>query len=431
MFFNTFLGIKLRKFVTQIIIIFGFILITIYVIKIKNPISKNNKTSSEVIFEQESFNETLLKKRKKQSAPILKVKIKYGDTLEKILRNNNFKNDEIFDAIKETKKVFNPKNIVNGQTIIIKYQLTNKKKEKKIESISLPLEFNKSVLLERIEEKFLAKIVSEKTIKRVIKKKGFITDSLYLSALRSGVDVKTITETIRIFSFSVDFQRDIWPKDTFEILYEEELLKYNKSKKDPGNILYANLVLKSGVSLKLYRFENEKKEIEYFDETGKSAQKLLMKTPIDGARISSGYGKRRHPILGYNVAHRGVDFAAPKGTPIYAAGNGIIEEKGRKGAYGKYIRIRHANNYKTAYAHLSKFAKTSGRVKQGQTIGYVGSTGRSTGPHLHYEIIRNGKRINPQKLKLPSGKKLKGSELKLFLEKKNKIDRRLDNLDVY
>ena len=430
MFFNTFLGIKLRKFVTQIIIIFGFILITIYVIKIKNPISKNNKTSSEVIFEQESFNETLLEKRKKQSAPILKVKIKYGDTLEKILRNNNFNNDEIFDAIKETKKVFNPKNIVQGQTILIKYQLINKKK-KKIESITVPLEFNKKFLLETSEGKFLAKIVSEKTIKRVIKRNGFITDSLYLSALRSGVDVKTITETIRIFSFSVDFQRDIWPKDTFEILYEEELLKYDTTRKESGNILYANLALKSGISLKLYRFENEKGEIEYFDETGKSAQKLLMKTPIDGARISSGYGKRKHPILGYNVAHRGVDFAAPKGTPVYAAGNGSIEEKGRKGAYGKYIRIRHANNYKTAYAHLSKFAKTSGRVKQGQTIGYVGSTGRSTGPHLHYEIIKNGKRINPQRLKLPSGKKLKGKELKIFLEEKNKIDRRLDNLDIY
>ena len=240
MFFNTFLGIKLRKFVTQIIIIFGFILITIYVIKIKNPISKNNKTSSEVIFEQESFNEILLKKRKKQSAPILKVKIKYGDTLEKILRNNNFNNDEIFDAIKETKKIFNPKNIVHGQTIVIKYQLTNKKK-KKIESISIPLEFNKNFLLESSEGKFLAKIVSKKTIKRVIKKNGFITDSLYLSALRSGIDVKTITATIRIFSFSIDFQRDIWPKDTFEILYEEELLKYDTTKKESRNILYATL----------------------------------------------------------------------------------------------------------------------------------------------------------------------------------------------
>ena len=360
----------------------------------------------------------------------MKVKIKYGDTLEKILRNNNFNNDEIFDAIKETKKVFNPKNIVHGQTIEIKYQLTNKNK-KKIESISVPLEFNKNFLLESSEGKFLAKIVSKKTIKRVIKKNGFITDSLYLSALRSGIDVKTITATIRIFSFSVDFQRDIWPKDTFEILYEEELLKYDTTKKESRNILYANLVLKSGVSLKLYRFENEKGEIEYFDETGKSAQKLLMKTPIEGARISSGYGKRKHPILGYNVAHRGVDFAAPKGTPVYAAGDGSIEEKGRKGAYGKYINIRHANNYKTAYAHLSKFAKTSGRVKQGQIIGYVGSTGRSTGPHLHYEIIKNGKRINPQRLKLPSGKKLKGKELKIFLEEKNKIDRRLDNLDIY
>ena len=210
------------------------------------------------------------------------------------------------------------------------------------------------------------------------------------------------------------------------------MLKHDTLKKESRNVLYANLVLKSGASLKLYRFTEKSGNTEYFDETGKSAQKLLMKTPIDGARISSGFGRRKHPILGYNVAHRGVDFAAPKGTPIYAAGNGTIEIKGRKGAYGKYILIRHANGFKTAYAHLSKFKKIpGGRVKQGRIIGYVGSTGRSTGPHLHYEILKNGKRINPQKLKLPSGKKLKGNELNLFIEEKNRIERRLDNLDVY
>ena len=236
---------------------------------------------------------------------------------------------------------------------------------------------------------------------------------------------------IGIFSFSVDFQRDIWPKDTFEILYEEELLKYDKSKKESGNVLYASLVLKSGVSLKLYKFTTKSGDTKYFDERGKSAQKLLMKTPIDGARISSSFGKRKHPILGYNVAHRGIDFAAPKGTPIYAAGNGTIEIKKKNGSYGKYILIRHANRFKTAYAHLSKYAKTSGKVTQGQVIGYVGSTGRSTGSHLHYEIIKNGKRINPKTLKLPSGKKLKGDELEIFMEEKNKIERRLDNLDVY
>ena len=429
MLFNTFLGAKLRKFLSQIIVIFTCIIVAIILIQEKQNSSLNNSKESEIIFDKETFNERLVSKRKKQSAPSITFKVQKGDTIEKILKKNNFLNTEIIEAIKETKKVYNPKNIIAGQKILVKYQIINQ--QKKIESIYIPLEFGKNFLLEKSNEEFIAKIIYEETINKITKKSGVITDSLYLSALRSKVDIKTITEVIRIFSFSVDFQRDIWPKDTFEILYEEEILKYDKTKKNSKNVLYANLVL-NGDSLKLYRFETKDNNVEYFDEKGKSAQKLLMKTPIDGARLSSGYGKRRHPILGYDVKHRGVDFAAPTGTPIYAAGNGVIEMKQRNGAYGKYIRIRHINGFKTAYAHLSKYAKIKGgKVKQGQIIGYVGSTGRSTGPHLHYEIIKNGKRINPQTLKLPSGKKLKKEELQAFLEKKNKIDRRLDSLDVY
>jgi murein DD-endopeptidase MepM/ murein hydrolase activator NlpD len=230
----------------------------------------------------------------------------------------------------------------------------------------------------------------------------------------------------------VDFQRDVWRNDNFEILYEEEFIKYDKANKNLGKILFANLELQSLGSLKLYRFESDKGKIEYFDENGKSAKKLLMKTPIDGARLSSGFGMRKHPIRGYMKKHQGVDFAAPTGTPIYAAGDGIIEMKQRYKGYGKYIRIRHANGFKTAYGHMSKFNKTpSGRVKQGSIIGYVGSTGNSTGPHLHYEVLKNNIRINPQKLKLPSGRKLKGDELQRFIETKNLIYRKLDNLGVY
>ena len=186
-----------------------------------------------------------------------------------------------------------------------------------------------------------------------------------------------------------------------KITNEEEFIKYNKANKNLGKILFANLELQSLGSLKLYRFESDKGKIEYFDENGKSAKKLLMKTPIDGARLSSGFGMRKHPIRGYMKKHKGVDFAAPKGTPIYAAGDGVIEMKQRYKGYGKYILIRHANNFKTAYGHMSKFNKTpGGRVKQGKIIGYVGSTGNSTGPHLHYEVLKNNIRINPQKLKL-------------------------------
>tara|TARA_Y100000590_G_scaffold241116_1_gene271115 strand:- start:1634 stop:2923 length:1290 start_codon:yes stop_codon:yes gene_type:complete len=429
MIFNTFIGLKLKKIITQISVFIASI--TIFFLLIDKNSDKNDKNieNSEIIYNKNEFNDKLIKKRVRQTAPVIKIKVKSGDTLEKILINSGFENEEIVKLIKETKKKFDPKNLIIGKEITIKYQETDKKS---VNSIFIPLEFNKNFYLQKIDNKYVAEISSKKTQIRLVKKKGFISDSLYLSGLRAGVNNKAINEMISIFSFSVDFQRDIWRNDNFEIFYEEEFIKYEKSKKNLGKILFASLDLQSLGSLKLFRFESEKGGIEFFDENGKSAKKLLMKTPIDGARLSSGFGMRKHPILGYNVKHRGVDFAAPTGTPIYAAGDGIIEKKGWNGAYGKYIRIRHANNFKTAYAHLSKFNKLpSGRVKQGKIIGFVGTTGRSTGPHLHYEILKNGKRINPQKLKLPSGRKLKGQELQNFIEQKNVIYRKMDNLGVY
>ena len=431
MLFNTFIGLKLKKIITQLAIF--FIVIIIFFLLIQN---KNNKLNTkienvEIIYEKNEFNNELIKKRVKQVAPSLKIKVKSGDTLEKILKKNGFQNQEIFEVIKETKKIFNPKNLIVGKKITIKYE-NKEKNNKSINSIFIPLEFNKNFYLEKIDENYIAEITSKKTQKSLIKKKGFITDNLYLSGLREGINKKAINEMIGMFSFSVDFQRDIWRNDSFEILYEEEFIKYDKEKKNLGKILYANLTLQSVDSLKLYRFESDNRKIEYFDENGKSAKKLLMKTPIDGARLSSGFGMRKHPIRGYMKKHKGVDFAAPKGTPIYAAGDGVIEMKQRYKGYGKYILIRHANNFKTAYGHMSKFNKTpGGRVKQGKIIGYVGSTGNSTGPHLHYEVLKNNIRINPQKLKLPSGRKLKGDELQRFIETKNTIYRKMDNLGVY
>ena len=431
MLFNTFIGLKLKKIITQLAIF--FIVIIIFFLLIQN---KNNKLNTkienvEIIYEKNEFNNELVKKRVKQAAPTLKINVKSGDTLEKILKKIGFENQEIFEVIKETKKKFNPKNLIIGKEITIKYE-NKEKNNKSINSIFIPLEFNKNFYLEKIDENFVAEITSKKTQKRLVQKKGFISDNLYLSGLRMGIDKKAINEMIAIFSFSVDFQRDVWRNDNFEVLYEEEFIKYNKANKNLGKILFANLELQSLGSLKLYRFESDKGKIEYFDENGKSAKKLLMKTPIDGARLSSGFGMRKHPIKGYMKKHQGVDFAAPTGTSIYAAGDGIIEMKQRYKGYGKYIRIRHANGFKTAYGHISKFNKTpSGRVKQGSVIGYVGSTGNSTGPHLHYEVLKNNIRINPQKLKLPSGRKLKGDELQRFIETKNLIYRKLDGLDVY
>ena len=431
MLFNTFIGLKLKKIITQLAIF--FIVIIIFFLLIQN---KNNKLNTkienvEIIYEKNEFNNELVKKRVKQAAPTLKINVKSGDTLEKILKKIGFENQEIFEVIKETKKKFNPKNLIIGKEITIKYE-NKEKNNKSINSIFIPLEFNKNFYLKKIDENFVAEITSKKTQKRLVQKKGFISDNLNLSGLRMGIDKKAINEMIAIFSFSVDFQRDVWRNDNFEVLYEEEFIKYNKANKNLGKILFANLELQSLGSLKLYRFESDKGKIEYFDENGKSAKKLLMKTPIDGARLSSGFGMRKHPIKGYMKKHQGVDFAAPTGTSIYAAGDGIIEMKQRYKGYGKYIRIRHANGFKTAYGHISKFNKTpSGRVKQGSVIGYVGSTGNSTGPHLHYEVLKNNIRINPQKLKLPSGRELKGDELQRFIETKNLIYRKLDGLGVY
>ena len=428
---NSFFGLKLKKLITQLAIFFIVITIFFLLIQTKNGKKHENFGNTEIIYEKNEFNNELIKKRVKQVAPSLKIKVKSGDTLEKILKKNGFQNQEIFEVIKETKKIFNPKNLIVGKEITIKYE-NKEKNNKSINSIFIPLEFNKNFYLEKIDENYIAEITSKKTQKSLIKKKGFITDSLYLSGLREDVNKKAINEMIGMFSFSVDFQRDIWRNDSFEILYEEEFIKYDKSNKNLGKILYANLELQSIGSLKLFRFESDNKKIEYFDENGKSAKKLLMKTPIDGARLSSGFGMRKHPIRGYMKKHKGVDFAAPKGTPIYAAGDGVIEMKQRYKGYGKYILIRHANNFKTAYGHMSKFNKTpGGRVKQGKIIGYVGSTGNSTGPHLHYEVLKNNIRINPQKLKLPSGRKLKGDELQRFIETKNTIYRKMDNLGVY
>jgi len=431
MLFNTFIGLKLKKIIAQLAIFFIAIIVFFLLIQNKNDKMNTKIENVEIIYEKNEFNNELVKKRIKQTAPSLKINVKSGDTLEEILKKIGFENQEIFEVIKETKKTFDPKNLIVGKEITIKYE-NKEKNNKSINSIFIPLEFNKNFYLEKIDENFVAKITSEKTRKRLVKKKGFISDSLYLSGLRAGIDKKALNEMIAIFSFSVDFQRDVWRNDSFEILYEEEFIKYDKAKKNLGKILFANLELQSLGSLKLFRFKSDNGKIEYFDENGKSAKKLLMKTPIDGARLSSGFGMRKHPIRGYMKKHQGVDFAAPKGTPIYAAGDGVIEMKQRYKGYGKYIRIRHANNFKTAYGHMSKFNKTpSGRVKQGSIIGYVGSTGNSTGPHLHYEVLKNNIRINPQKLKLPSGRKLKDTELQRFIEKKNLIYRKLDDLGVY
>lgn len=287
--------------------------------------------------------------------------------------------------------------------------------QKSLTEITMVIDPIKSVYVQKDGDSYKAEIKEKDVVKRTYAGTTEIQTSLYGSAARSGIPSQIIGKMIRMYSFSVDFQRDIRRDDKIEILYDV----YETEDGDAvryGDILYANLSV-SGKNIPLYRYENSEGRSGYYDKDGKSIKKTLMRTPVDGARMSSGFGMRRHPVLGYNKMHKGVDFAAPIGTPIYAAGDGVIEEVGRKGAYGNYIRVRHTSSLKTAYAHMHKFAKgmrKGSRVQQGEVIGYVGSTGRSTGPHLHFEVVLNGQQVNPNRVDLPMGDALKGKEMDRF-----------------
>ena len=347
-------------------------------------------------------------------------KIKSGETFDKILRKYLIEEEEILIVKKNLLKKVNLNKLNTKQSIQINLDQTNNK----IKEFVFQISNTEKIYLKRNVNKniFSQEIVIVKLEKQIFYKENIILQSLYKTASELDVPANIIIEFARIYGFQIDFQRDIRRKDRFQIMYEV-FLDENKKIIQTGEILFSNLVL-SGQDNSLYYFNKQGSEGHY-DKNGKSVQKALMKTPINGARLSSSFGMRKHPIDGFNKMHRGTDFAAPKGTPIMASGNGIIKKAGWCGGGGNCVKIKHNSTYETVYAHMSKFArgiKNGIRVKQGQTIGYVGSTGKSTGPHLHYEVIVNGKKVNSQKLKLPSGKILKGDERKLFETKKIKLN---------
>ena len=350
----------------------------------------------------------------------IKQKIKPGETFDKILENYKIDNKEIIKIKNSLKKKVNINKLNTKQTI----QFTINKTNNKIEEFLFQISTTQKILLKRdIEnDNFKNEILSVKLEKEIIYKENIILQSLYSAATDEKIPANIIIEFAGIYGFQVDFQRDIRKKDKFQIMYEI-FLNEKKEIIETGEILFANLKL-SGQDNSLYYFDKEGSEGHY-DKNGKSVKKALMKTPINGARLSSPFGMRKHPIDGFNKMHRGTDFAAPMGTPIMASGDGIVKKAGWCGGGGNCVKIKHNSTYETVYAHMSKFArgiKSGVRVKQGQTIGFVGSTGKSTGPHLHYEVIVNGKKVNSQKLKLPSGKILKDKERKLFETKKIKLD---------
>ncbi len=350
----------------------------------------------------------------------IKHKVSSGETFDKILENYEIEKDEIIKIKGSLKKKINLNKLNTKQSILFTIDKTNNKIEEFIYQISN----TQKIVLKRDSEndKFNNQILSIKLKKETIYKENVILQSLYNAATNESIPPNIIIEFAGIYGFQVDFQRDIRKKDKFQILYEIYLNEKNEII-ETGEILFANLEL-SGQENSLYYFDKEGSEGHY-NKNGKSVKKALMKTPINGARLSSPFGMRKHPIDGFNKMHKGTDFAAPMGTPIMASGDGVVKKAGWCGGGGNCVKIKHNTTYETVYAHMSKFArgiKSGVRVKQGQTIGYVGSTGKSTGPHLHYEVIVNGKKVNSQKLKLPSGKILKGGERKLFETKKIKLD---------
>ena len=351
------------------------------------------------------------------------IRIKAGDALGKVMQDRGVPASEVHRAIVAMDDHFDPRHIKVGQEIAMNFDPTVSG-EYLLKTMRIAIDPVKSVVVERDGDDFKASLVEKDVQKIANARYAEIETSVFGSAAKAGIPKGIVADVIRIYSWDVDFQRDIRTGDGIEVLYETFETEDGYVAKT-GDIRYAKLVV-GGQEKPVYRYEMADGTIDYFDPDGRSIKKTLMKTPIDGARMSSGFGMRHHPILGYNKMHKGVDFAASTGTPIYAAGDGVIERAGRNGGYGNYVRIRHNGTLKTAYAHMSKFKSgisTGKRVKQGDVIGYVGTSGRSTGPHLHYEVLENGRQVNPRSVDLPIGEELTGRELASFKSMIKKVDR--------
>ena len=409
-------------FIIPIILLTSFLLVTVV---FKNDDKIEISSQVDPLFQ----NKELISIKKfflsKINAPFLNVdyEIKKGDSIQKILQKFKVPNNQIQKVITQYKKYSNPNKLLTENKIEIIIEKSLNDRPNSIMKFSIPV--TKGTIIE-IKRDELDQITASKIITKLYKKKTFaenvIINNLYSSAIKSKINPDTIIEFARIFGFEIDFQRDIRKNDYFRIVYDKYFDENNEFVKS-GPIIYAHMSVNNR-EITLYKFGSDK-NYSYFDVDGKSVEKALMKTPINGARLSSPFGMRKHPILGYNKKHLGTDFAAPMGTPIMASGSGTVVLAKWCGGGGNCVKIKHNSTYETIYAHMKSFAKgirAGKKVKQGQVIGYVGSTGMSTGPHLHYEVIVNGKKVNSQTLQLPSGKVLKNNERQLFVFERIKTD---------
>ena len=415
----------------QIILLLSFIsLIGIsYFLSISfgENLAREKKVSKKIITDEDPIH--IEEKLEIDFTLVQKYYLQEGETFTGALKQADLQDDEINDVVNIISKKIDLRKLKVGTLIETYTKSINDKKI--INEIIIYPDIEKKIYVKKVNNKFVAGEDKKKLFSKLKLYEVEIHNSIYESLKKIDTPDEIIMEFVQLYSFDIDFQRDIRKGNKIKIFFEIYTDSQNNYIKS-GNINFSEIIL-DDESYELYRFQSEGDEfVEYFNSDGKSATKALMKTPINGARLSSGFGMRKHPILGYNKKHQGVDFAAPTGTPIMAAGTGHIEFVGNNGGAGKYIRIKHLNGYKTSYSHLSKYAsgiQKNVKVRQGQVIGYVGNTGLSTGPHLHYEVIFNGKRINPMKMKLPSGKQLKDKNLEIFLAEKNRINAEISELN--
>ena len=366
--------------------------------------------------------------------------IKSGDTLLRILLDTGAKENDVFSILAAMKKIYDPRSIVVGNKVEIKYRakIDYENKIKTDSELEPKITIDNVAVFPSLEEQITisrktngdydAREIKIKLLRYISRYSGVIKSGLFNDGVNAGISPNSMMNMINLYGYDVDFQRDIRIGDKFEMLVESFYSENGKKIKD-GNVLFSSLTLQNRkIETYMHKINNK---FEYFDGKGNSVRKSLLRTPINGARVSSRFGMRRHPVLGYSKMHKGTDFAARRGTPILAAGNGIITYFGRRGGYGNYVRIKHNSRYSTAYAHASRFNRKfrrGSRVKQGDVISYVGTTGRSTGPHLHFEVLFKGKQINPSKVKATSGIRLSGKNLVKFKATKAKIDKYRKNI---